>query len=969
MRILYGTILVAYLPLFWAYLNDLTRDEEYRFAPVAWIVTAILFFHRRGARSDARLSTSRHHTGFDVTCLIIAYATWQPSVAVLCAWVWLHSFFRTQNDRQVQATLAYLCAIPLLTVRPPFGGASWLMERLNSAATMAASRLLDVFEIVHVRNSGSIEVPGNLLSVDQIGAGVLSIPCFMCLAVTLLVIQRRRWPHALTMLSCAFGFAILMNAVRLHTAALLWLKYGVDASVGSAFLFCSLTGYLFATLLFWSLDMLLAFLTEPVPFMNVGGINPVSVLWNSAFLALPVVEPVGAATEAQQSGMPKFSRIFEASAAVPGGILVWIREFVYSWFATRSMIRLCLGIPMLIFTAVAVSWWSGSRSPQELNDWLADSLQAADIDQQPDEARLLTARLLQANTTDKELRFQLALQLISQDRIDEAKAHLASLTLSDRTGYSPARMWLVKNADGPAPVIPLNPEQRKIQLRQVVSETPDNAEAHLLLATAYQQQEQFLLAEQHLIRATEISALSAPDLMLLQLRLGRSTEDIERHVSRPCDQLHDQLIANPGNLQARISCARIHALRGQFAVAEELLRDGLSIADAPEIRATLSNVYTQQAGQLLSRPLGANAAAVAAVKAVTIDPANAFAVDVLLKCVARTNPVHPEELATAIEFWRQRVARQTDSESPLRLAQLLIACGTFEEAVEVLRPVVDQRPELRIQLARILSAAGRNDEAIDLTMKLEREVRSQLVDAPDDQSLKTSLCRLLLMQNRATDAMQQVDALIAETGPRINDKLAAVYVEAIVAVFDESHGTDPSFARSPEALLLLRKVFAVRPGSAQAMSRLARLSFQDGEAGRSADAFLAEVLAESGQKQDGYFMLGTEAILQDEFDRAAVYLERAISLSPTSPRVLNNLAVALVRKPSPEPARALDLIESALSQGSEYPELLATRAEVFIALDRWNDALVDLEVVLQRVPEHALARQLLAKTKQALHRN
>ena len=62
-----------------------------------------------------------------------------------------------------------------------------------------------------------------------------------------------------------------------------------------------------------------------------------------------------------------------------------------------------------------------------------------------------------------------------------------------------------------------------------------------------------------------------------------------------------------------------------------------------------------------------------------------------------------------------------------------------------------------------------------------------------------------------------------------------------------------------------------------------------------------------------------------------------------NPIILNNLALATVRSQAGSAQNALTLINQALELLPGNPELLSTRGEIFVAMQRWADARRDLE--------------------------
>ena len=80
--------------------------------------------------------------------------------------------------------------------------------------------------------------------------------------------------------------------------------------------------------------------------------------------------------------------------------------------------------------------------------------------------------------------------------------------------------------------------------------------------------------------------------------------------------------------------------------------------------------------------------------------------------------------------------------------------------------------------------------------------------------------------------------------------------------------------------------------------------------------------------------------------KAELHLEQALRLNPNTPEVLNNLAWVLANSKPPQLDRALVLVNAAVNALPDHPELRETRGQILARLQRWQDALPDLETAL-----------------------
>ena len=99
---------------------------------------------------------------------------------------------------------------------------------------------------------------------------------------------------------------------------------------------------------------------------------------------------------------------------------------------------------------------------------------------------------------------------------------------------------------------------------------------------------------------------------------------------------------------------------------------------------------------------------------------------------------------------------------------------------------------------------------------------------------------------------------------------------------------------------------------------------------------------------------------EKDIKSAKWHLERAHRLLPTMPFVSNNLAWVLSTEEPVDYDRALSLIQSALESFPDEPRLLDTRATILMKLERWEEALDDLE--------RALRNELIPTRQAELHK-
>ena len=130
-----------------------------------------------------------------------------------------------------------------------------------------------------------------------------------------------------------------------------------------------------------------------------------------------------------------------------------------------------------------------------------------------------------------------------------------------------------------------------------------------------------------------------------------------------------------------------------------------------------------------------------------------------------------------------------------------------------------------------------------------------------------------------------------------------------------------------------------------------------GVAADAANQLVLRILTQGKLNAAVYSAVGAESILQEDLDKAVVNLQQALALAPNDPVVLNNLAIALVRRSKDNAGQALQLAQQALSIVPGHLELLAD--------SRGNSSGSEPSVGSQTRPVCCAGRESDARTRSA----
>ena len=315
-----------------------------------------------------------------------------------------------------------------------------------------------------------------------------------------------------------------------------------------------------------------------------------------------------------------------------------------------------------------------------------------------------------------------------------------------------------------------------------------------------------------------------------------------------------------------------------------------------------------------------------------------------------------------IHFKHLAVLSVKGPEIDLMRAAWLAQDSKFEEAAALLKPLVHSYPSAAIERFRINLALNRHDQA-----RLDAQaVHEQMERYHENANLLTShnyeswVAAEQLLGNHARSR-----EILREWLKRNPENASArKYAAALnLQEFDEILGSP---APKPEELSVrIRTAFSLADASENMKQRVAMLYRQ--RAARPELGALFEQLEKSDDLAASLAeTLGTAAAVDGEWDKAQVYLEKAVNKDGTNAVAWNNLACALLQKQNAPLDKALAAANKALELKPDDFRFRETRGEIFLRLSRWQEAVDDLEYALNGLPNTPVIHRSLAKAYDAL---
>jgi tetratricopeptide (TPR) repeat protein len=360
-------------------------------------------------------------------------------------------------------------------------------------------------------------------------------------------------------------------------------------------------------------------------------------------------------------------------------------------------------------------------------------------------------------------------------------------------------------------------------------------------------------------------------------------------------------------------------------------------------------------------------------------------VGILLGLKSMGAEISTEKLKSTNAFWKAAADRTpNDSETLITFARVCLLAGDFSGAVQAVRPLAEKNPELQVGLAELLLKSGAITEGEGL-------LNSVVQWADENRRQNPNELKYWAIQSDALILLKQPDAvreLVRSSLPSdtqsltLRDQLLIdLYGRASLVMFDALTGFDQEIIprlrnrddivlldAPPEQLMLLledaRKTPRTVGGS---MERLCLLCLSPHRAAPEAEATITKLRAQGQLGINAISLLGAYTVAFQEYAKAVPFLEQAKIISRgRDPIVLNNLAVAIIRGEPKEKERALEQINQALALVPENSDILTTRGEIYVAMERWEDALKDLTRALELREGNFETHQMLERTFRAL---
>lgn len=648
--------------------------------------------------------------------------------------------------------------------------------------------------------------------------------------------------------------------------------------------------------------------------------------------------------------------------------LAEVPQFLIDWVYSRPLAMYFSATPAVLLAALLLCWSSAVNNLQPVIAATATkALQAARETSQPLREEQLLRTLIAIEPRNPEHSLQLALLFLRENRRDECLQMMSKLTAEDEPGYSAARVWLVRNSLGSNPLVLLTKAQQISQLQRAVELDAGNIDAHQMLARLYLELGELLLAETQFRAAANLDPVWSLELLRIyrqRQQLPSDLNDLENYRR----QLAQRLRADPDSTANRLNLAEFDFLAGNVLQAIELLNSRPLSSETAELRRQEVRLRSEIVLKLTFEGESVHGATLipelkAALK-LAPDDGNILSAAVHLYVLRGLRP-DDDTLTVLADYWKNITA--SDSDTRHKQAQIALLTGNLPSVVETLASENELNFVDALALTHSLMTLNQQPAAEQVVR--EAMVRLGAWDSPEKCGQAIQLLAVAGMFSAARESCAGIAAEPMRNSFR--NLIDLLEFDALVGYPGQLAPHDirwivPLDVDSDRAAALLKGPLVDHELHLHVLNRMFMLRSAAPHLHGFVDGTIRTIVARSGNPETLLGTLGTNAAVVGQWQYATECFDRALQSNRSrDAAVLNNLAIAIVRSGRTERFHeALRLIEEARKTLPENIELLATRGEVLMAMQRWPAAESDLQRVLSARPKHPDAIRLLPLLKE-----
>ncbi len=290
-----------------------------------------------------------------------------------------------------------------------------------------------------------------------------------------------------------------------------------------------------------------------------------------------------------------------------------------------------------------------------------------------------------------------------------------------------------------------------------------------------------------------------------------------------------------------------------------------------------------------------------------------------------------------------------------------IAVDDVRAAIKAYSAAASRYPQLYLTISNLYQRLGNVQQRTEVLQMSRARYSELLTKNPNDRDARVIYATTLLQLGELTEAEQ-----VLRTGLRLDP--GGPYQLLLAAMFVQLH--DKLMERGAEyqsvALQQIRNALEFDPNFEPALNRLLGFAQVDPESIPELREMLNELLASGEGTALGHLALSNLAWLENRPEVAAIHIELAMGLDDKMPVIANNFAWLLAHADPPNLPRSLAITDAVIKNYPDNARFLDTRGTVLLKLERYREALLDLEKALPQMPDKGPVHQKIAMIYEAL---
>ncbi|TWU20833.1 Tetratricopeptide repeat protein [Novipirellula artificiosorum] len=255
-----------------------------------------------------------------------------------------------------------------------------------------------------------------------------------------------------------------------------------------------------------------------------------------------------------------------------------------------------------------------------------------------------------------------------------------------------------------------------------------------------------------------------------------------------------------------------------------------------------------------------------------------------------------------------------------------------------------------LRAAAIFRQLGQHTESDRLAEQSLASASQLWKEQPTSAAIALAVAQNQSFLQRHRDSVKTLDTALKRSKTAEDTKvLRAAMADTIVAwvhYIEASRGESEEY--EPQSLQMLQLALQYAPNHPRIFAWILNLDLAaTNEDDRQVNS-LREAYMKGTSPGMAHFLLGTAALMKDDSETAENHLKLAAETLPHRGAILNNLAVAMATRQGGDLEQALKISEFAVEYTEDpSPHYYETRGQILMKLERYTDAIPDLERALK----------------------